>query len=440
MFVPYFFCRSGNGNYQVFLDGAESGSFSADGLFNRHDAGLLRLRFTQLDICSAAQSVRYADVRFRTGSGLLLSRQYYRFAQRLQIYQQSRAFSAFTSLLSALVLLHVFTGNLFLWPFLRFGEGYCIGTINLCLESWLNTRATNKNRGLIMSLYMVTTYLGASIGQLSLNIPDPSGTLVYILISIIFSIALIPVSLTALPAPNIQIFRSTSVREAFKISPVGFACCIVSGILVGSFYLLGTIYASSIGMSIKDVSMFMFFGVFGGLLAQIPLGRLSDLTDRRHVLFYICCALGFIVPAADLLVIKGGWYLAALTMLLGACTFTLYPISVSHINDLVTDAQRVHISGMLILAQSIGLISGPIIVSAGMSLFGPDFFMVAFFIFPAAFIIFTMNRIWKKPDINYINVTPTAPMPTAPTHAFTDLATHDTLLDKAKDLFAEKKH
>ena len=24
--------------------------------------------------------------------------------------------------------------------------------------------------------------------------------------------------------------------------------------------------------------------------------------------------------------------------------------------------------------------------------------------------------------------------------AFTDLATHDTLLDKAKDLFAEKKH
>ena len=203
-----------------------------------------------------------------------------------------RAFSAFTSLLSALVLLHVFTGNLFLWPFLRFGEGYCIGTINLCLESWLNTRATNKNRGLVMSLYMVTTYLGASIGQLSLNIPDPSGTLVYILISIIFSIALIPVSLTALPAPNIQIFRSTSVREAFKISPVGFACCIVSGILVGSFYLLGTIYASSIGMSIKDVSMFMFFGVFGGLLALIVMWALLRSEGK------FCSLLGVSVAGA----------------------------------------------------------------------------------------------------------------------------------------------
>ena len=74
MFVPYFFCRSGNGNYQVFLDGAESGSFSADGLFNRHDAGLLRLRFTQLDICSAAQSVRYADVRFRLSNAKMMLR------------------------------------------------------------------------------------------------------------------------------------------------------------------------------------------------------------------------------------------------------------------------------------------------------------------------------------------------------------------------------
>lgn len=73
------------------------------------------------------------------------------------------------------------------------------------------------------------------------------------------------------------------------------------------------------------MSMFMFFGVFGGLLAQIPLGRLSDLTDRRHVLFYICCALGFIVPAADLLVIKGGWYLGSLDH--AARRLHFYPVS-----------------------------------------------------------------------------------------------------------------
>ena len=86
-----------------------------------------------------------------------------------------RAFSAFTSLLSALVLTHVFSAEHSYWAVLRLSEGYCIGTISMCLESWLNTRANNKNRGVIMSLYMVTTYLGSSLGQLLLNIPDHTG-------------------------------------------------------------------------------------------------------------------------------------------------------------------------------------------------------------------------------------------------------------------------
>lgn len=36
----------------------------------------------------------------------------------------------------------------------------------MCLESWINTKATNKNRGMVMSVYMVTSYLGAALGQL----------------------------------------------------------------------------------------------------------------------------------------------------------------------------------------------------------------------------------------------------------------------------------
>lgn len=350
-----------------------------------------------------------------------------------------RAFSAFTSLLAALVLTHTFSQQHLFWAFLRLGEGYCIGTISMCLESWLNTRATNKNRGVIMSLYMVTTYLGSSIGQLSLNIPDQSGFLIYILISIIFSIALIPVSLTALPAPSIQMYKSMSYLKAYNISPVGFICCISSGILVGTFYLLGAIFASNIGLNIKQVSLFMFFGVVGGLLAQFPLGKLSDLFDRRYVLIGICAALCLIAPLSYFMIMKGGIYLIISTMVLGSCIFTLYPISVSHINDLITDDERVHTSGLLILAQNIGLILGPVIVSAGMSQFGSAFFIASFFIIAVLFILFAIGHIRKKPDINYLNVTPTAPIPTSPTHAFNELATHDTIMDKAKEMLVEKK-
>ena len=75
-----------------------------------------------------------------------------------------RAFSTYISLFSGIVLLHFFSQNLYFWGALRFLEGYCIGSAFMCLESWLNARATNANRGMIMSLYMISSYLGATSG------------------------------------------------------------------------------------------------------------------------------------------------------------------------------------------------------------------------------------------------------------------------------------
>lgn len=349
-----------------------------------------------------------------------------------------RVFSAFASLLSALVLAHAFSPNHLYWALLRFGEGYCIGTITMCLESWINTRANNSNRGLIMAVYMITTYLGASLGQLFLIIPDPSGYMLYIMISILFSIALLPVSMTALRVPKIQNYKSMSYRKAYEASPVGFVCCITSGILIGTFYTLGTIYATDMGLAIQDVSMFMFFGVFGGLVAQYPLGKLSDRMDRRYVLTGICAVLVFLAPLIHFMINGGNASLIISTMLLGSCIFTLYPISVSHVNDLISDDERLHASGMLILAQYLGLIIGPIIVSLAMQYIGVSMFAFSFSIVSIGFVAFTFRHIRKKPDINYISNTPTTPIPVAPTQAFNELSQDDTITDRAKELFLKK--
>ena len=176
-----------------------------------------------------------------------------------------RAFSTYISLFSALVLMHYFSDNPVYWGILRLLEGYCMGSSFMCLESWLNTRANNNNRGLLMSLYMITSYLGASTGQLLLNIPDPQGIVIYIVVSVIFSLALVPISLTALPSPNITVHKSMSLIKLYKISPVGVIGCLCSGIFVGGFYSLGAIYANLIGLDVQMTSLFMFFGVLGGL-------------------------------------------------------------------------------------------------------------------------------------------------------------------------------
>ena len=351
-----------------------------------------------------------------------------------------RAFSTYISIFSGIVLLHFFSDNLYFWGVLRFLEGYCIGSAFMCLESWLNARATNANRGMIMSLYMISSYLGASSGQLLLNIPDSSGVVIYITVSILLSIALVPISLTALPTPAITVHKNMSLIALYQKTPVGVVGCLISGIFVGAFYILGAIYAHQMELTLEQTSLFMFFGVFGGMAIQLPIGRLSDYFDRRIVMLFIGGFLFLIVPWVHFFITSGTGLLIIGALLMGFGTFILYPISVSHVNDMIADDERVEASGMLILLQSIGMIAGPIVISFFMQEFGPISFVGAYAIAAGAFIIFCLKHIMFK-DINYVSPTPTYPIPLDTTRIFHKISEDETLIDKAKELIApvEKK-
>ena len=223
-----------------------------------------------------------------------------------------------------------------------------------------------------------------------------------------------------------------SLVKLYKISPVGVIGCLCSGIFVGGFYSLGAIYANLIGLDVQMTSLFMFFGVLGGLLIQFPLGRLSDRMDRRFLMMWIAGILFFIAPWVHFFVSVGVWQLCTGAMLLGCGTFILYPLSVSHVNDLIEDDDRVSAAGMLILLQSLGMIFGPVAISYFMQHFGAISFVLAYSAVTAGFVLFTLKHITFKPDINYINITPTAPMPIDMTHAFHELASNDKLSTFAK--------
>lgn len=69
----------------------------------------------------------------------------------------------------------------------------CIYTV---AESWLNDRSSNRNRGSVLSIYMVILYGSMGIGMFLLNFSSPANYEPFILISIITSVALIPILLT----------------------------------------------------------------------------------------------------------------------------------------------------------------------------------------------------------------------------------------------------
>src|SRR5262249_35044534 len=105
------------------------------------------------------------------------------------------------------------------------------------------------------------------------------------LVGIVFTaLSMLPVGMTRLRPPPLPAAASIALRAAWRISPVGLAGMLAAGglsLLVTGF---APIHAIALGYSQADVAALLLAMPLGALLLQIPLGWISDRTDRRYVL------------------------------------------------------------------------------------------------------------------------------------------------------------
>ncbi|WP_424139797.1 MFS transporter [Roseomonas chloroacetimidivorans] len=283
-----------------------------------------------------------------------------------------RAFAAFASAVSAAALAYPLIAHPLPWAVLRLAEGFCMAGIFICVESWLNEQAGPATRGKILALYMMCLYLGQAAGQFLLGLDaGPGQPLVFMLVSVLVSLAILPVALTRQAPPALPNVASFPVSRLYTASPLGMVGTVASGLVLGAVYSLGPVFArGAAGLDAGGAAQFMSVLILGGVLLQWPLGRLSDAFDRRRVIIGTLAAL---VAAAALVPLLTGedWpVLFAATALFGGFAFTLYPLCVAHMNDHLDRQDRIAASGGLVLAYSAGATVGPLIASAVMSALG----------------------------------------------------------------------
>jgi MFS family permease len=281
-----------------------------------------------------------------------------------------RAFAAFVSLLSATTLAYSAHQNIVLWGVLRFVDGVCLAGVYVCLESWLNDRAEPHTRGTVLAVYMIALYGGQAVGQFLLNVGLTRPSMPFVAGSILISLAVLPITLTRTASPVIASAPALPIRRLYAISPLGFAGAVVTGLVLGSFYGLGAVYARRLGMNVAATAAFMSAVITGGVVLQWPLGWLSDHFDRRRVI--IGAMVGATAVSALIAVFAanaGAWLLGA-AGIFGGLSFALYPLCVAHTNDHVSPEERVGASGGLVLVYSAGAAAGPALCSLAMALFG----------------------------------------------------------------------
>ena len=194
---------------------------------------------------------------------------------------------------SAAQLMHVVWLDEFSWSVLRFITGACLCGLYMVMESWINERSSQEHRGRILSVYQIVNLGAVTAGQLMLNLYDPAGFQLFVIGSVLVSISLVPVALTRTVAPQPLQKVRIRISRVFGISPVGVISCLTVGLVNGAIWTIVPLYAQNTLNSIAELSLFMSLIIIGGAAFQWPLGRWSDIIDRRWVIIFIC-----VVPIA----------------------------------------------------------------------------------------------------------------------------------------------
>jgi MFS family permease len=319
-----------------------------------------------------------------------------------------RVFAGLAALAAATALSYSLLVDPVAWGVLRFVVGLCMSGLYVTVESWLNDRASNENRGGLLSVYMLVVTLGLGLGQLMLGLADPLDTTLFILVGILISLAVVPVAMIRIPTPSKVVPVKLSLRDLGQRAPLGVAAVAVAGAAGSSVIALGAVYGTQVGMDPARVGVFMAAFMVGGAVTQYPIGRLSDWVPRRRVILAIAIgATG--VAFAGTLVDSSGPLVVLVAAAYGSLVFPLYSVAVSHVNDVMPEHQLVAAAAGTVFVFGVGSVIGPVSISVLMGVLGPVgfFWGLALYCVPLAMYAFVRIVFKARPkQRRFLNLPP----------------------------------
>ena len=243
-----------------------------------------------------------------------------------------RVFAAMGSLISAVLILYPVLVEPWAWTVGRVVIGFCFCGVYITAESWLNDAATNENRGKALSLYMIVQMGGIIFAQWIVSRGDVSGYVLFIIPSILVSLAFAPILLSVKPTPAFATTKPMSVRSLINASPLAcFGMFMLGGVFSAQFGM-SAVYGNRVGLSVGQISFFISTIYVTALLLQFPIGWISDRMDRRLLIIGLGLLggagslLAFAVPGHFLLILISG-------AIVGGTSNPLYALLIAYAND-----------------------------------------------------------------------------------------------------------
>jgi len=324
-----------------------------------------------------------------------------------------RVFAALGSMISAVLILYPTIAEPWAWAVGRVLIGFCFSGVYVTAESWLNNAATNETRGKALSLYMIVQMIGIVSAQGLMVLADPSGYVLFVIPSVLVSLAFAPILLSVSPTPAFGSTKPLTLKQIMKISPLGCVGMLLTGGVFAAQFGMSAVYGAEAGLSVGQISAFVASFYVAAMLVQYPLGWLSDRMDRRKLIAGVSLVTG---GGAMIGMLFGDnyWMLLTAAFLVGGSSNPLYSLLIAYTNDFLEHDDMAAAAGGMVFINGLGAIAGPLMVGWMMSQIGPGGFFLYIAVLMFAMVLYALYRMTQRaaPSVRdtdrYMPVSPSA--------------------------------
>ena len=341
-----------------------------------------------------------------------------------------RVFAALGSTISAVLIMYPVLVEPWAWTVGRIIIGFCFCGVYITAESWLNDASSNETRGKALSIYMMVQMVGIVFAQYIVSQGDVGGFTLFIIPSILVSMAFAPILLSIRPTPQFAQTKPLSIKRLIKASPLGCMGMFLLGGVFASQFGMSAVYGSQVGLTVGQISLFVSAIYIAALVAQYPIGWASDKIDRRILILWISMIGGagsfiaFFIPGNFTIILISA-------AILGGTSNPLYALLIAYTNDYLEREDMAAASGGLLFINGLGAIAGPLIVGTMMEKLGAN----AFWLFTGVlmflvgfYAMYRMTRL-SRADQEFEQTTYTA----------VSAATSAVLVEVAQEIFVEEE-
>ena len=284
----------------------------------------------------------------------------------------------------------------YVWWALRFFVGMAVTVVFVGSETWINQLAKPESRAGLLALYATVLSAGFGSGGLLLTAFGAEGFTPWLVAAAVFLFGALPLLILRGPGlipPDGAETGLSAITAAARLAPAAILAGLVFGALETGIFTLFPVYASRVGLEVETIGLLVLAGAMGGIVLQIPIGRLADKHGRIFILRLVGCA-ALVLPLLIALAGVAPWALFPLLFFFAGISSAFYTLGLALLGEHVRAGALAAANSAFIFAYGVGSLVGPPAQGWAMDAIDPIGLMIAFAVLALVYLV----GAWREKD------------------------------------------